>query len=167
MRNKCRTCLIRGCFFYPGGKPLLHWLPPSLLRLLSMSCCPLSPFSLAVSQLSIRAHTLLPFAVPLSLALLSSSPSEPPFSPQSVELNLNDTLTEKKSLSGLILLVSPFQRAGDMAGEFEWSVRNRNGRESSLVEYLKTSHPSYVFPKGALAYLRSIISAKNLFCQAM
>lgn len=119
----------------------------------------LSPFS----QLSIRSPTPLPFAVPPhshSPLLLRS-----PLFPQSVELNLNDTLTgkkrkkkKKKSLSDLILLVSPFQRAGDMAGEFQWSVRDRDGRESSLVEYLKTTHPSYAFPKGALAYLRSIIS---------
>lgn len=76
-------------------------------------------------------------------------------------IHLQKKKKERNSLSDLILLVSPFQRAGDIAGEFQWSVRDRDGRESSLVEYLKTTHPSYAFPKGALAYLRSIISANT------
>lgn len=130
--------------FHPGGELLLYCKAPSLLLLLSMSCCPLSPFSLNVSQLSIRAPTLFPFAVPPHSTLLFSRGA--PF--QSVELNLNDTLTEKNSLSDLILLVSPFQRAGDMAGEFQWSVRDRDGRESSLVEYLKNNPSLLCVSKG-------------------
>lgn len=78
MENKARTCLI-GERVYPDGKLLLCCLPPPMLHLLLTSCCPLSPFSLAVSQLSMRAPTLFPFAV--TLTLLSSSPAEPPFSP--------------------------------------------------------------------------------------
>lgn len=79
---------------------------------------------------------------------------------RSAELNLNDTLVGgKESLSDLIVLVSPFRKSCRNGRGVSWSVRDRDGRESSLVEYLKTTHPSYVFPKGALAYLRSIISA--------
>lgn len=55
---------------------------------------------------------------------------------------------KKNSLSDLILLVSPFQRAGDMAGEFQWSVRDRDGRESSLVEYLKNNPSLLCVSKG-------------------
>lgn len=62
-------------------------------------------------------------------------------------------LQKKKSLSDLILLVSPFQRAGDMAGEFQWSVRDRDGRESSLVEYLKNNPSLLCVFKGGTCIL--------------
>lgn len=60
---------------------------------------------------------------------------------------------KKKSLSDLILLVSPFQRARDMAGEFQWSVRDRDGRESSLVEYLKNNPSLLCVYKGGTCIL--------------
>lgn len=116
----------RCCFFFQC--PAVHFLPF------------LSPFPSFLLEYLPCSHSL-----PLSLysPLLLRSPLS-----QSVELNLNDTLTEKKSLSDLILLVSPFQRAGDMAGEFQWSVRDRDGRESSLVEYLKNNPSLLCVSKG-------------------
>lgn len=45
---------------------------------------------------------------------------------------------KKNALSDLILLVSPFQNAGDMAGEFPRCVSETGTeRESALIEYLK------------------------------
>lgn len=79
---------------------------------------------------------------------------------QSVELNLNDTLTEIP-LSDLILFVSPFQRAGDMSGSC-CAVSETGTGESSVVEYLKTPIPTKQFPRGALAYLRFIITDNSL-----
>lgn len=114
VRNKLCTCLV-------GGSKAAPLLVPAVAGASSFNVL-LSTFSffLAVSQLSIRASTLLPFAVSLTLLFSCGAPF------QSGELNLNDTLTEKKSLSDLILLVSLFQRAGDMAGDFHWSVRDRD-----------------------------------------
>lgn len=110
-------------------------------------CCiffsrPVVHFLLFLSPFPSFLWEPLPCSHSLSLSLYSPLLPRSPLFPQSVELNLNDTLAENNSLSDLILLVSPFQRAWDMVGEFEWSVRDRDGRESSLVEYLKTTHPS-------------------------
>lgn len=140
----------RWVFFFSRCKAAL--LPFAAAVVASSSSVPLTTFSFFS-----RSPSLLE-PQPCSHSL-SSGLQRSPLS-RSAELNLNDTLVGgKESLSDLILLVSPFWKSCRNDRGVWWSVRDRDGRESSLVEYLKTTHPSYVFPKGALAYLRSILSA--------
>lgn len=138
-RNKECTRLHQSLFlfFYPGAKLLFCRSLPPPLCLLSTSRWPLSPLSFAVSQLSTAPCSH-------SLSSLRRSPLL-----QTAGLNLNDTLVGgKKSLSDLILLVSPFWKSCRYGRGVWWSVRDRDGRESSLVEYLKNNPSLLCVSKG-------------------
>lgn len=125
-----RFCSLRRCFFFLFQHPAR----------------PRSPHAGFHQRLS-NISTPFPIRFPLSLFSLLFFPHANPHSfTKCAELNLNDTQKGeergKNALSDLILLVSLFQGAGDMAGEFPWCVSETGtGRESSLVEYLK-SKPS-------------------------
>lgn len=158
------------------------------------SVLPLSTFFLPLFSRRCRcclwephSHSLCPLS-PCSPALLSSrlSPAEPPFSPQSAELNLNDTLNREKFFVqfNLIGFTTPHppsttttaaaQRDADMAGEFAVECpRQTRGRENSLVEYFEREKkkypiPLYVFSKGATyIYLSLHLQILPCLCQTV